>query len=316
MQPAQRSRMIKEKAAELGFFLCGIAQANFMEEEARRLESWLNQHLHGEMRYMENHFDLRTDPRLLVPGAKSVITLAYNYFTTAAQADPAAPKISIYAYGRDYHKVVRKKLKLLFEWIQETFGDVTGRYFVDSAPVMERDWARRSGMGWVGKNTMLIHPKKGSYFFLSEIILDLELSADTPIQDYCGTCTRCIEVCPTQAIEPGGYRMDGSKCISYLTIELKKQIPEEFKDKMDNWVFGCDLCQQVCPWNRFSTPHEEAHFNPATGLLALSAKDWLTLNQSEFDRIFEGSAVKRTGYSGLQRNIRFVTTESNSSATE
>lgn len=301
-----RSQKIKQKAADLGFFLCGIAKADFMEEEARRLETWLNQHYQGEMSYMDNHFDKRTDPRLLVPGAKSVISLAYNYYSIEKQSDPEAPKISTYAYGSDYHKVVKKKLKTLFQWMSDTFGSVEGRCFVDSAPVLERDWAKRSGNGWVGKNTMLIHPKKGSFFFLSEIISDLELEYDTPMKDYCGTCTRCIDACPTKAISPQGYIMDGSRCISYLTIELKNQLPEEFKEKMDNWAFGCDICQDVCPWNRFSSPHEEELFHPKPALLAMTKEEWLEMDNVLFDRLFEGSAVKRTGFTGLKRNIAFV----------
>jgi epoxyqueuosine reductase len=306
MDAYSRSQQIKQKAAELGFFLCGIARAEFMEEEARRLELWLNQHFQGEMSYMENHFDKRTDPRLLVPGAKSVISLAYNYFNTEKQSDPGAPKISTYAYGKDYHKVVKRKLKTLFQWMNDTFGSIEGRYFVDSAPVLERDWARRSGTGWIGKNTMLIHPKKGSFFFLSEIILDLELAYDAPLKDYCGSCRRCIDACPTEAISPQGYIMDGSRCISYLTIELKNQLPEEFKEKMDNWAFGCDVCQDVCPWNRFSTPHHEPLFQPTPGLLQMTKEEWTELDHVIFDTLFEGSAVKRTGYSGLKRNIAFL----------
>lgn len=305
-QLGSRSAGIKAKAAEMGFFLCGIARAEFMEEEARRLEKWLNQGFHGEMSYMENHFDKRTDPRLLVPGAKSVISLAYNYYHPEKQKDPEAPKISMYAYGKDYHKVVKKKLKQFFAWIQSEYGAVEGRYFVDSAPVLERDWARRSGVGWVGKNTLLIHPRKGSWFFLAEIIVDLELEADQPITDYCGTCTRCIDACPTDAISPQGYVMDGSRCISYLTIELKKSLPEEFAGKMENWAFGCDICQSVCPWNRFANPHSEEKFLPASELLSLSQKEWLTLDSYAFERIFEGSAVKRTGLEGIRRNIAFL----------
>ncbi|MCE2788352.1 MAG: tRNA epoxyqueuosine(34) reductase QueG [Saprospiraceae bacterium] len=305
-QPASRSAMIKAKAAEMGFFLCGIARAEFMDDEARRLEKWLTQGYHGDMSYMENHFDKRTDPRLLVHGAKSVISLAYNYYHPEKQTDPEAPKISMYAFGKDYHKIVKKKLKQLFTWIQSEFGAVEGRYFVDSAPVLERDWAKRSGIGWVGKNTLLIHPKKGSCFFLSELILDLELEADHPLRDYCGTCTRCIDACPTDAIHPEGYLMDGSRCISYLTIELKKNLPEEFAEKMENWAFGCDICQSVCPWNRFSVPHSEEKFLPSSELLSLSKKEWLTLDQNAFERIFEGSAVKRTGLEGIRRNVAFL----------
>jgi len=305
MQPQQRSVLIKEKASQLGFFLCGISRAEYMVEEARNLDRWLSQNYHGEMDYMVNHFDKRVDPTLLVPDAKSVISLAFNYYSEKRQSDPEAPRISTYAYGKDYHKVVRKKLHLLFDWIKSTFGDVAGRVFVDSAPVLERDWAKRSGIGWIGKNTMLIHPKKGSYFFLAEIITDLELAYDHPLSDYCGTCSRCIDACPTDAIYEHGYVVDGSKCISYLTIELKDDIPTEFRGKMDNWMFGCDICQQVCPWNRFSTPHEESEFMPKEDLLSMTKEDWQNMTQSTFDSLFEGSAVKRTKYEGLKRNINF-----------
>ncbi len=306
MQPQQRSVLIKEKASQLGFFLCGISRAEYMEEEARNLDRWLSQNYHGEMDYMVNHFDKRVDPTLLVPDAKSVISLAFNYYSEKRQSDPEAPRISTYAYGKDYHKVVRKKLNLLFDWIKSTFGDVAGRVFVDSAPVLEPDWAKRSGIGWVGKNTMLIHPKKGSYLFLAEIITDLELAYDHPLSDYCGTCTKCIDACPTDAISPAGYFMDGSKCISYLTIELKNAIPQEFKEKMDNWMFGCEICQQVCPWNRFSLQNTEESFNPKPELLSMTKEEWRDISPYIFNLLFEGSAVKRTKYEGLKRNIEFL----------
>jgi epoxyqueuosine reductase len=306
MNRAQLTQQIKSKADELGFFLCAVAKAEFMDTEARNLENWLNQNYHGEMSYMANHFDKRVNPTLLVPGAKSVISLAYNYFNPEEQEDDSAPKISMYAYGRDYHKVVRKKMNLLFDYIQNISGEVSGRVFVDSAPVLERDWARRSGNGWVGKNTLLIHPKKGSYFFLGEIILDLELDYDAPIKDYCGTCTKCIDACPTDAISPQGYFMDGSKCISYLTIELKSSIPDTFKSKMEGWMFGCDICQQVCPWNRFSTPHAEEQLLPNPELLSMTREEWQDISEPIFHQLFEGSAVKRTKYEGLKRNIRFL----------
>lgn len=298
--------MIKSKAKELGFLLCGIAKAERMDDEAHRLEHWLNQHYHGEMSYMANHFDKRTDPTLLVPGAKSVISLAYNYFHEEKPLDDNAPKISMYAYGKDYHKVVRKKLEKLLAEIKQHFCDVAARVFVDSAPVLERDWAKRSGLGWVGKNTLLINPKKGSYFFLCEIILDLELQYDAPISDYCGTCTRCIDACPTDAISPNGYLLDGSKCISYLTIELKNEIPVEFQKKMENWIFGCDICQQVCPWNRFSAEHDEPEFLPNSELLTMTKEAWQDMTEPVFDKLFEGSAVKRTKFAGLKRNIIFL----------
>ena len=306
MQLSDRSALIKEKAIDLGFLLCGISKAQYLEKEAENLEHWLAQNYHGEMNYMANHFDKRVDPTVLVPGCKSVISLAYNYFNPSLQADKDAPKLSMYAYGKDYHKVVRKKLNQLFAWIKETFGDIDGRVFVDSAPILERDWAKKSGIGWIGKNTLLIHPQKGSFFFLAEIILDLDLEYDNPMSDYCGTCTRCIDACPTDAIDANGYVMDGSKCISYLTIELKDEIPAEFKGKMDNWMFGCDICQQVCPWNRFSKPHNEAEFIPKEDLLNMTKEEWQNMTQSTFNSIFEGSAVKRTKYEGLKRNISFL----------
>lgn len=306
MHFSDRSFLIKSKAKEHGFLLCGIAKAEKMDDEAHRLEHWLNQHYHGEMSYMANHFDKRTDPTLLVPGAKSVISLAYNYFHEEKPLDVNTPKISMYAYGKDYHKVVRKKLEKLLSEIKQHFGDVAARVFVDSAPVLERDWAKRSGLGWVGKNTLLINPKKGSYFFLCEIILDLELQYDAPISDYCGTCTRCIDACPTDAISPNGYLLDGSKCISYLTIELKNEIPVEFQNKMDNWIFGCDICQQVCPWNRFSAEHDEPEFLPNPELITMTKEAWQDMTEPVFDKLFEGSAVKRTKFAGLKRNIIFL----------
>ncbi len=290
----------------MGFLLCHIAKAEFMTEEARRLDEWLSQDYHGDMSYMANHFDKRVDPRLLVPGAKSVISLAYNYYSNVRQIDPEAPQISMYAYGKDYHKVVKKKLQQMLEWMKTSFGNINGRVFVDSAPVLERDWARRSGLGWMGKNTMIIHPKKGSWFFLAEIITDLEMVYDQQLSDYCGTCTRCIDACPTEAIHEDGYLMDGSKCISYLTIELKKKLPLEYKDKMENWMFGCDICQQVCPWNRFAESHSEPAFLPKEKLISMSKEEWHDLSEPLFDELFEGSAVKRTKYEGLKRNIQFL----------
>ena len=290
----------------MGFLLCNIAKAEFMTEEARRLDEWLSQDYHGDMSYMANHFDKRVDPRLLVPGAKSVISLAYNYYSNVRQIDPEAPQISMYAYGKDYHKVVKKKLQQMLEWMKTSFGNINGRVFVDSAPVLERDWARRSGLGWMGKNTLIIHPKKGSWFFLADIITDLEMVYDQQLSDYCGTCTRCIDACPTEAIHEDGYLMDGSKCISYLTIELKKKLPLEYKDKMENWMFGCDICQQVCPWNRFAESHSEPAFLPKEKLISMSKEEWHDLSEPLFDELFEGSAVKRTKYEGLKRNIKFL----------
>lgn len=300
------TKLIQDKALDLGFMHIGIARAEQMDEEARRLEAWLNQGKHGKMSYMANHFDKRVDPRKLVDGAKSVISLTYNYHNPAEQTDAEAPKISQYAYGQDYHFVIKDKLKSLLAYIREEIGEVDGRCFVDSAPVLERDWARRSGVGWVGKHTLLLHPKVGSYFFLAELIIDLELATDDPIRDHCGTCTRCIDACPTEAISPQGYVMDGSKCISYLTIELKDAIPTQFKDKMEDWVFGCDICQQVCPWNRFAKKHDEPAFEPHPDLLDMTKKDWAEITEEVFRKVFKKSAVKRTKYAGLKRNIDFL----------
>ena len=306
MDKTEKTRLIKDKAAELGFIGIAIAKAEHMDEEARRLEDWLNKGYQGEMSYLENHFDKRVDPTKLVPGSKSVISLMFNYYSGKTQEDPDAPKIAMYAYGKDYHKVVKKRLLNLFKWMQETFGDLNGRCFVDSAPVLERDWARRSGLGWVGKNTLLINPKVGSYFFLCEIICDLDLTFDHPIRDHCGTCMRCIEACPTDAIHEKGYIMDGSKCISYLTIELKNEIPESFTGQMENWMFGCDICQQVCPWNRFSVQHSEEKFLPKEPLLQMNKREWEEITEEVFEKLFEGSAVKRTKFKGLKRNIEFL----------
>ena len=305
-QLAKNTALIKRKAQELGFFYCGISKAEFLEEEAPRLEEWLNNQRHGKMSYMENHFDKRLDPRLLVDGAKSVISLLLNYYTEEKQSDLTAPKISKYAYGDDYHEVIKGKLRQLMQFIETEIGEVSGRVFVDSAPVMDKAWAKKSGLGWIGKNSNLIHPKSGSFFFIAELIIDLELEADGPIKDYCGTCTKCIDACPTDAIiEP--YVVDGSKCISYLTIELKDALlPPEFKGKMDNWAFGCDICQDVCPWNRFSVLHNESRFNPTSSLLNLSNQDWHDLSEEVFNELFKLSAVKRTKFNGLKRNIDFL----------
>lgn len=303
----ERSDLIKSKAHELGFLACGVARAEYLVEEAPRLERWLREGKHGEMGYMANHFDMRLDPRKLVPGAKSVISLAFNYYTESKQIDPEAPKLSTYAYGRDYHKVVKQRLKPLVAFIQEQFGQIEFRTFVDSAPVLEKAWAQRSGIGWVGKHTNVIRQGSGSFFFLCEIILDLELEPDAPATDHCGTCRRCIDACPTDAITP--YGVDGSRCISYLTIELKDMIPQEFEGKLEGWAFGCDICQQVCPWNRFSTPHNEPEFTPKPELMGLSADEWYGMTEVVFDRLFEGSPVKRTKYEGLKRNVRFLRTD-------
>ena len=302
----QRSQFIKAKAQDLGFAFIGMAKAVFMEEEARKLEQWLQLGMHGQMSYMANHFDKRVDPSKLVPGAKSVISLLYNYHNPAKAEDPSAPQISQYAYGQDYHHVLKSKLRELVEHIRDNIGAVEGRVFVDSAPVLERDWAKRSGVGWVGKNTLLINPKAGSYFFLAELILDLDLSYDDPIKDYCGTCRRCIDACPTEAISPEGYILDGSKCISYFTIELKSEIPASYQGKFENWMFGCDICQEVCPWNRFAQRHQEPEFEPHPDLLALKKSDWEELTEEVFRKVFKKSAVKRTKYQGLKRNIDFL----------
>lgn len=300
------SQLIKNEALRLGFMACGIAKADFLEDESPRLEKWLKQNHHGEMAYMENHFDKRLDPRLLVDDAKSVISLSLNYYTETSQSDPNAPKISKYAYGEDYHYVIKEKLKALLAFIQENIGEVGGRAFVDSAPVLDRSWAKKSGLGWIGKNSNLISKTDGSFFFLAELIIDLELDYDQPFKtDHCGTCTRCLDACPTDAIIAPQI-VDGSRCISYLTIELKNEIPNEFKGKMDNWMFGCDVCQDVCPWNRFSKIHNENAFLPENGLLDLTAKDITEITDDVFKKVFKGSPVKRTKFSGLKRNIEFL----------
>ncbi|MCC6541205.1 MAG: tRNA epoxyqueuosine(34) reductase QueG [Flavobacteriales bacterium] len=304
MDLKDRSERIKAKARELGFLGCGMAKAEFLPQEATRLEQWLHAGKHGQMGYMANHFDLRTDPRQLVPGARSVISLAYNYHTPGRQVDPEAPKLSTYAYGRDYHKVLKQRMKPLMAYITEEFGQVAMRCFTDSAPVLEKAWAERAGIGWRGKHSLVIRKGQGSYFFLAEIILDLELAPDAPVIDHCGTCRRCIDACPTQAITP--HSVDGGRCISYLTIELKEAIPTEMAGKLENWAFGCDICQQVCPWNRFSTPHHEPQFLPRPAVMGLSREEWHGMTEVVFDRLFEGSAVKRTKYAGLQRNLRFL----------
>lgn len=294
---------IKQKALDLGFLACGMAKAEFLAEEADRLEQWLNAGKHGQMGYMANHFGLRTDPRQLVPGARSVISLAYNYYTSDEQTDPAAPKLSTYAYGRDYHKVIKQRMKPLMRFITEQYGAVRMRSFTDSAPVLEKAWAERAGIGWRGKHSLVIRKGQGSYFFLAVIILDLELAPDAPATDHCGSCRRCIDACPTQAIEL--YGINASKCISYYTIELKDLIPADAGD-FRNWAFGCDICQQVCPWNRFSTPHQEPDFNPKPELMALTKDEWHGMTETRFEELFNGSPVKRTKYAGLMRNLRYL----------
>ncbi|MEW7277345.1 tRNA epoxyqueuosine(34) reductase QueG [Aquimarina sp. 2201CG1-2-11] len=302
---AKHTQLIKTEAKRLGFLSCGISKAEFLETEAPRLENWLNQNRHGQMSYMENHFDKRLDPTKLVDGAKSVVSLLLNYFPLEVQKDQEAPKISKYAYGQDYHHVIKAKLKQLQEFITENIGEVGGRAFVDSAPVLDKAWAAKSGLGWIGKNSNLLTQKVGSFYFIAELIIDLELEYDTPVTDHCGTCTACIDACPTQAIvEP--YVVDGSKCISYFTIELKEEIPNDVKGQFDNWMFGCDVCQDICPWNRFSKPHNEPLFNPKPELLEMSKKDWHEITQEVFSKVFQKSAVKRTKFSGLTRNLDFL----------
>ena len=303
---AVNSSLIRDEAKKLGFMFCGISKAEFLEQEAPRLEKWLKKNMQGEMQYMENHFDKRLDPRLLVDGAKSVISLGLNYYTDVTQTDPSSPKISKYAYGADYHFVIKDKLKCLLEIIKKNAGEVNGRAFVDSAPVMDKAWAQKAGLGWIGKNSNLINKNSGSFFFLAELVVDLELEYDiAPAADHCGTCTRCIDACPTDAIV-APYLVDGSRCISYLTIELKNEIPNEFKGKMDNWMFGCDVCQDVCPWNKFSVVHNEPAFNPHPDLVGLNKKDWEEITEDVFQKVFKNSAVKRTKFSGLKRNISFL----------
>ena len=304
MNPLINKKLISAEAYRLGFSHVGVSKATFLEEEAPRLEKWLAQNMHGQMSYMEKWFDKRLDPRLLVPGAKCVISLLLNYFPEIKQAE-GAPLISKYAFGNDYHDVIKAKLKSLFNYIKENIGDVEGRIFVDSAPVLDRAWARKSGLGWIGKNTNLINPKTGSFFFISEMILDLDLEPDPAMKDYCGTCTRCIDACPTDAIV-APYVVDGSKCISYFTIELKEQIPSAYKNKMEDWVFGCDVCQDVCPWNRFSKPHQEPQLEANENILNMQYNDWLEITEELFDYIYKDSPLKRTGYNGMKRNIDFT----------
>ena len=295
---------IKTEAKRLGFLSCGISKADFLEEEAPRLEKWLNNNMHGEMSYMANHFDKRLDPRKLVEGSKSVISLLLNYFPEKTQREDSY-KISKYAYGQDYHHIIKGKLRQLQEFITEEIGEVHGRAFVDSAPVLDKVWAAKSGLGWVGKNSNLLTQQVGSFYFIAELIVDIDLEYDHAVTDHCGTCTACLDACPTQAIvEP--YVVDGSKCISYFTIELKNELPNEMKGSFDDWMFGCDVCQDVCPWNRFSKPHNEPLFNPHPELLSMTKKDWEEITVDVFQKVFKKSAVKRTKYGGLTRNIEFL----------
>ena len=301
---ARHTNLIKQEAKRLGFLSCGISKAQFLEEEAPRLEAWLQAGHHGQMSYMENHFDKRLDPTLLVPGAKSVVSLLLNYYPSEEQ-NPDSYKISKYAYGTDYHFVIKDKLKALMAHVQQEIGDVGGRVFVDSAPVLDKAWAARSGLGWIGKHSNLLSKTVGSFYFVAELIIDLDLEYDTPVTDHCGSCTACIDACPTQAIvQP--YVVDGSKCISYFTIELKDEIPSGFKGQFDDWMFGCDVCQDVCTWNRFSKAHSEPLFDPKPELLNYSKAEWQELTEEVFAQIFQKSAVKRTRFAGLQRNINFI----------
>ena len=305
LKAEKHTRIIKQKAKELGFLSCGMSKAEFLEDEAPRLEKWLQQGMHGEMKYMENHFDKRLDPTKLVEGSKSVISLLYNYYPEELQQENSF-KISKYAYGRDYHFVIKDKLKNLMQFIQDEIGEVGGRVFVDSAPVLDKAWAKRSGLGWIGKHSNLLTKQVGSFYFIAELIVDLNLEYDTPVTDHCGSCTACIDACPTDAIvEP--YVVDGSKCISYFTIELKDDLPNEMAGKFHDWAFGCDICQDVCPWNKFSKAHKEPLFNPDQRLLNYSKKEWEEITEEIFQDIFRKSAVKRTKYKGFKRNVKFLT---------
>ncbi|WP_438966891.1 tRNA epoxyqueuosine(34) reductase QueG [Flavobacterium sp.] len=298
------TKLIKDEAKRLGFLSCGISKAGFLEEEAPRLESWLNKNRHGQMSYMENHFDKRLNPTLLVDDAKSVVSLLLNYYPSEFQ-NTNSYKISKYAYGEDYHFVIKDKLKELLHFIQAEIGEVTGRAFVDSAPVLDKAWAAKSGLGWIGKNTNLITQKVGSFYFIAELIIDLELEYDYATTDHCGSCTACIDACPTEAIV-APYEVDGSKCISYFTIELKDNLPPEMKGKFDDWMFGCDVCQDVCPWNRFSKAHNEPLFQANSNILNFSKSDWEEITLDTFQKVFKNSAIKRTKYEGLLRNIDFL----------
>ncbi len=308
--PEKHAATVKRISAQLGFDFCGISQAVFLEEEAPRLDAWLNRNYHGKMGYLANNFDKRLDPGKLVEGAKSVVSLAYNYFPKKELDNGSeALKLSKYAYGKDYHFVIKDKLKQFLALLRGEIGDIDGRAFVDSAPVMERQWAQRAGIGWIGKNSLLINRSRGSFFFLAELILDLDLAPDSPFtKDYCGSCTKCLEACPTDAIVAPGV-VDGSKCISYYTIELKEELPSSMKGKFENWMFGCDICQDVCPWNRFSVPHQEPEFELHPQIEGFSKDDWEELTEETFGKVFQKSAVKRAKYKGLMRNIRFLKKE-------
>lgn len=307
IQSDKNATVLKSLAKELGFDFCGIAKAGFLEDEAPKLESWLSNNYHGQMGYMANHFDKRLDPTKLVEGAKTVVSLIYNYYPENKLPEGREDlKIAKYAYGKDYHFVIKDKLKVFLERLKEELGDIEGRAFVDSAPVMERQWAQKAGLGWQGKNSLLLNRKMGSFFFLAELIIDLKVSPDPPmVKDYCGSCTKCIDACPTDAIAQAGL-VDGSKCISYFTIELKEELPTDMKGKFENWMFGCDICQDVCPWNRFSKPHQEPEFLPHPELSEMSKEDWMEITQDTFSKVFQKSAVKRTKLAGLRRNIDFL----------
>ena len=305
LTPTIRTKLVKQRALEAGFQQCGIAKAQFLSEEAPLLEKWLKNGYHGSMSYMENHFDKRLDPTKLVPGSKSVVSLLYSYFPSKTIENENGLKIARYAYGEDYHVVIKDKLYALVETLRQDIGDFDGRVFVDSAPVMERQWAQRSGLGWLGKNSLLLNQSMGSYFFLAELIIDLELEPDAPVTDRCGTCSACIDACPTDAIVQPGV-VDSNKCISHLTIELKEAIPAEFSGRMENWIFGCDICQEVCPWNRFSKTHQEPRFEPRGDWPDFTKREWKELTEELFTKNFGKSAVIRAGYAGLQRNIRMA----------
>ena len=301
----KNSQLIKKLAKEIGFASCGISKARFLKEEEKNFENWLKQGNQGTMSYLERNFDKRLNPQKLVPGSKSVISLTFNYFPPRKSLKKNSFIISKYAYGKDYHFVIKKKLKTLISLIKEKIGNIEGRVFVDSAPIHERAWAKISGLGWIGKNSLLLNKKMGSYFFLAEIICDLELEYDTPVTDHCGTCTKCIDACPTNAITQAQV-IDANKCISYLTIENKNEIPSELSKSFNNYIFGCDICQDVCPWNKFSKPHDEKEFLPNDEVSNFSNKDWEELTHDTFNRIFKNSAIKRTRFVGLKRNIKAV----------
>lgn len=304
---SQNTQIVKSLAQQLGFSFCGISKAEFLEEEAPRLEAWLKRGYQGKMSYLENHFDKRLDPRLLVPGAKSVISLLYNYAPEKTMDGEGTLKIAKYAYGEDYHVVIKDKMKTFFDQLQLSIGAVEGRVFVDSAPVMERAWAAKSGLGWIGKNSLLLNRSMGSFFFIAELILDLDLEPDGPMKDYCGSCTSCMDACPTNAI-PEPFVVDGSQCISYFTIELKEEIPESVRGKFENWIFGCDICQDVCPWNRFARPHAEPRFLPSSELVKMKREDWVEITEDIFGKLFQNSPLQRTRFGGMKRNVAFTTT--------